>query len=149
MASFNKVILIGNLTATPELKQTQAGMSVTSFNIAINRRGKDGEQSCDFFTVVAWSKTAEFICNYFAKGQPILVCGRLQTRSWTDNQGAKHTATEVVADEATFVANKEQQSALAQPTQPAPANYGYAPSAYTGQAQPNFEEIPSDESLPF
>ena len=144
MASFNKVILIGNMTANPELRQTQSGKSVTSFNIAINRpRAKDGEQAVDFITIVAWEKTAEFVCKFFTKGSPILVCGKLQTRSWTDGQGNKRTAVEVVADEVTFVANKEQP-AQSQPT--SPIDYTLAPY---GSTWPNFEDIPSDESLPF
>lgn len=144
MASFNKVILIGNLTANPELKQTQSGISVCSFSLAVNRpKSKDGEQVCDFFTVQCWRQQAEFVCKFFTKGSPILVCGKLQTRSWTDNQGNKRTAVEVVADEVTFVANKEQP-AQAQPT--SPIDYTLAPYGSIGQG---YEEIPSDESLPF
>lgn len=145
MASFNKAILIGNLTADPELKQTQGGLSVCSFNIAVNRRFKaEGQQDCDFITIVAWRQQAEFVCKYFKKGQPILVCGQLQTRTWTDNQNNKRYATEVVADEVSFVGNKEssgeaKNEASAQP---------YMPGAYTGNNQ-NFEEIPNDGDLPF
>ena len=139
MASFNKVILIGNMTADPELKQSTSGASVCSFSIAVNRKmAKNNE--CDFITCVAWRQQAEFVCKYFKKGNPILVCGQLQTRTWTDNNGQKRYATEVVADEVSFVGNKEN-SAEAKP-QP------YTPSAYTGNSQ-NFEEIPQDESLPF
>ena len=85
MASFNKVILVGNLTADPELKKTPSGVSVTSFSIAVNRRfTKQGEQpQTDFINIVAWRQTAEFVARYFNKGRPILVCGQLQTRSWT------------------------------------------------------------------
>ena len=137
--AFNKVILIGNMVADPELKQSASGVSVSSFNIAVNRKmAKNGE--VDFFTVVAWRQQAEFVCNYFKKGQAILVCGQLQTRSWTDKQGNKRTTVEVVADEVSFVGNKESSTeAKSQP---------YVPSAYTSSSQ-NFEEIPSDESLPF
>lgn len=144
MASFNKVILIGHLTADPELKQTQSGVSVTSFSIGVNRRFKseNGQQDCDFITVVAWRTTAEFVTRYFRKGQPILVCGQLQTRSWTDNQGNKRYVTEVVADEAAFVAPQEQSAGRDYPS----ANNPYERNEYQ-QAQ--FEEIPSDESLPF
>ncbi len=163
MASFNKVILIGNMTADPELKQTQGGLSVCSFSIAVNRRFKtEGQQDCDFITVVAWRQTAEFVSRYFKKGNPILICGQLQTRSWTDNQGNKRTATEVVADEVSFVASAPQQSTA--PTQPDPqssgvpnpmqwGNQNYTPSAYTqpsfNASTPQFEEIPNDEGLPF
>jgi single-strand DNA-binding protein len=139
MASFNKVILIGNLTQDVELKQSTSGASVCSFSIAVNRKmAKNNE--CDFINVVAWRQQAEFVCKYFKKGNPILVCGQLQTRNWTDNNGQKRYATEVVADEVSFVGNKENSTEA----NPQP----YTPSAYTGNSQ-NFEEIPQDESLPF
>ena len=143
--AFNKVILIGNLTADPELKQTQSGVSVCTFNIAVNRRFKaEGQQECDFITIVAWRQQAEFICKYFKKGQAILVCGQLQTRTWTDNQNNKRYATEVVADEVSFVGNKESSSeAKNEPNQP------YVPDAYSGVNSQNFEEIPNDGDLPF
>ena len=142
MASFNKVILIGNMTADPELKQTQGGLSVASFSIAVNRRFKaEGQQECDFITIVAWRQTAEFVCRYFKQGQPILVCGQLQTRSWTDNKGEKRYATEVVADEVSFVEKRESEES-AKPTQP------YMSPAYSA-APAQFEEIPNDGDLPF
>ena len=154
MASFNKVILIGNMTADPELKQTQSGTSVCSFSIAVNRRFSKNEQgqTVDFINIVAWRQSADFVCRYFKKGNPILVCGQLQTRTWTDNQGQKRYATEVVADEVSFVAPAGANASA--PMGNAPQGDVYAPAAYgapafntTGSA--NFEEIPSDESLPF
>jgi single-strand DNA-binding protein len=139
MASFNKVILIGNLTSDVELKQSTSGVSVCSFSIAVNRKmAKNNE--CDFINVVAWRQQAEFVSRYFKKGNPILICGQLQTRTWNDNQGNKRYATEVVADEVSFVGNKESSTEA----NPQP----YTPSAYTGNSQ-NFEEIPQDERLPF
>lgn len=152
MASFNKVILIGNMTADPELKQTAGGVSVCSFSIAVNRRfakSEQGQQTVDFINIVTWRQSAEFVSRYFKKGNPILVCGQLQTRTWTDNQGQKRYATEVVADEVSFVANAQQSA------QTAPAgNAGYTPEAYTNATfnsagNSGFEEIPNDESLPF
>ena len=150
MASFNKVILIGNMTADPELKQTQGGLSVSSFSIAVNRRFKnEGQQDCDFINIVAWRQQAEFVTRYFKKGQPILICGQLQTRTWTDNQGQKRFATEVVADEVAFVGNN-LSTTEAKPQQPSSnGNYGYMPSAYSGVNNQNFEEIPNDGDLPF
>ena len=144
MASFNKVILIGNMTADPELKQTQGGLSVCSFSIAVNRRFKseNGQQECDFITIVAWRQQAEFVCRYFKKGQPILICGQIQTRTWTDNQGQKRYATEVVADEVAFVGNNSSSEAKAEPST-------YMPSAYRGIPNPQFQEIPNDGDLPF
>ena len=149
MASFNKVILIGNMTADPELKQTAGGISVCSFSIAVNRRfarGEQGQQTVDFINIVTWRQSAEFVSRYFKKGNPILVCGQLQTRNWTDNQGAKRYVTEVVADEVSFVAPASAGNAQ--------TGTGYTPEAYgapTFNSAPaaSFEEIPNDESLPF
>ena len=151
MASFNKVILVGNMTADPELKQTPSGASVCSFSIAVNRRfakADQGQQTVDFINIVAWRQQAEFVSRYFKKGNPILICGQLQTRSWNDTQGQKRYATEVVADEVSFVASAAQGAAGA------PAGSSYTPDAYgapTFNSAPgaNFEELPNDESLPF
>ncbi len=140
MASFNKVILIGNMTSDPELKQSTSGVSVCSFSIAVNRKGAKNNE-CDFITIVAWRQTAEFVSRYFKKGKPILVCGQLQTRSWTDKQGNKRIATEVVADEVLFVGSNESSTeAKNQPST-------YTPSAYT--SQPQMEELATDVALPF
>lgn len=147
MASFNKVILIGNMTADPELKNTASGVSVCSFSIAINRRfAKEGEQNVDFINIVAWRNTAEFVSKYFKKGKPILVCGQIQTRTWNDNEGNKRYATEVVADEVSFVGNNESP---AEPKNEPASNGSYTPTGYGATQNTNFEEIPSDEGLPF
>ena len=144
--NLNKVVLAGRITADPELKTTQSGISVTTFSLAINRRySKDREQQqADFITIVAWRNTAEFITKYFRKGSAICITGSIQTRSWTDNQCNKRYATEVVADEAIFVDSKSD-SAPAQTFGEAPASYA-APSA---DPAPNFEEISGDDDLPF
>ena len=108
MASLNKVILIGNITATPELKQSMSGIPVCTFSIGVSRKYTKGEQQqTDFITIIAWRQQAEFVCRYFKKGSAICVCGSLQTRSWTDNRNNKRYATEVVADEVSFVDRKE------------------------------------------
>ena len=148
MASFNKVILIGNMTADPELKQTASGISVSSFSIAVNRRfkGENGQQECDFINIVTWRQQAEFVCKYFKKGNPILICGQIQTRTWTDNQGQKRYATEVVADEVSFVASASQGTA--NENQNTSQNAPYVPDAYKNPST-DFVEIPDDESLPF
>ena len=152
MASFNKVILIGNMTADPELKQTPSGMSVCSFSIAVNRnfgKAEQGQQTVDFINIVTWRQRAEFVSRYFKKGNPILICGQLQTRTWNDNQGQKRYATEVVADEVSFVASATQTANGA----PAPQGSSYTPEAYGApsfnSAGANFEEIPNDGDLPF
>ena len=154
MANFNlnKSILGGRLAADPELKQTQSGVSVCSFKVAVNRRyAKDGNQEADFINCQAWRQTAEFICKYFKKGSSICVVGAIQTRSWEDN-GQKRYATEVVVDEAYFVDGKGDGVEAAKPTQtiPNPTQWGKGqmPSAYSGMSD-QFEEIPGDEALPF
>ena len=132
--NLNKVILGGRLTADVELKQTQSGVSVCQCNMAVNRRfSKEGEQSTDFISVVAWRNTAEFISKYFHKGSSLCIVGSIQTRSWTDKNGQKRFATDVVADEAMFVDSKSGGGA-AQPTE---------------VDEPKFEEIGEDDDLPF
>lgn len=151
MANFNlnKVILGGRLTANPELKQTQSGVPVTSFSIAVRRKvGSAGQQpETDFFNVTAWRGTAEFICRYFKKGSSICVTGTLQNRSWTDSQGVKKYATDIVAEEATFVDGRDEsasadQLAIGGNNAPTAQNFG-------DRAQPKFEEIKTDDDLPF
>ena len=154
--NFNKVIIGGRITADPELKNTPSGISVTSFTIAVNRRfgSKSGEDNAaDFINVTAWRQTAEFITRYFRKASSICIVGTLQNRNWTDNNGVKHYATEVVADEAFFVdAKNESPFAQRETAQPySPESYGapaYATPAASA-AMPKFEEIGDDEDLPF
>ena len=147
MASLNKVILIGHLTADPELKQTPSGVSVTSFSIGVTRKyTRAGEQpQSDFINIVAWRTTAEFISKYFRKGNAICICGSIQTRSWTANDGSKRYATEVVADEATFVEKKGEASTYA------PRNDDFQAPSFASDAgiAPKFEEVDGDEDLPF
>ena len=160
--NFNKVMLGGRLTGDPELKQTPSGVSVTSFSIAVNRRfggkstgGSDeqagGQQQtqADFINVTAWRQTAEFISRFFRKGSSIFIVGSIQTRTWTDQQGAKRYATDVVADEAYFVDSKSENPASG-------AGQGYMPDSYNAPAfssqsgtTPKFEEISDDDDLPF
>jgi single-strand DNA-binding protein len=107
--SLNKVILMGRLTADPELRKTKQGTSVAAFTLAVDRSySKQGEQAqTDFFDCVAWTGTAEFVSRYFAKGQRMAISGRLQTRNWEDNDGKKRKATEVVVEEAHFADSKK------------------------------------------
>ena len=154
MADLNKVILMGHMTADPELKQTTSGISVCSFSIGVNRRyskADQGQKSVDFINIVAWRQQAEFVSRYFKKGSSIIVCGSIQTRDWIDNQGQKRYATEVVADEVSFGAPAASQNANSESRS---QGQSYTPQAYGNPAfnsaeSANFEEIPSDESLPF
>ena len=133
MASLNKVILIGNLTKDPELKQTPSGTSVVSFSVGVSRKysGADGSRETDFINIVAWKGTAEFIAKYFRKGNGISIVGSLQVRSYESN-GQKRYVTEVVAEEAGFIDKKESAGA---------ADFNIPPEKY--------EEVPNDEELPF
>lgn len=106
MVSFNRVILAGHLTRDPELKFTNDGIPVASFGLAVNRRKRrdGGEDQPDFFDVTAWRELGETITNYKKKGDPILVEGRLQYRSWDDRDtGQKRSKVSVVADNVQFL----------------------------------------------
>lgn len=131
--NFNKVIIGGRLTADCELKQTPSGVSVTAFSIAVNRKGAD--KKTDFIDCVAWRQTAEFIAKYFKKGSSICIVGTLQKREWTDKNGQKRYATEVIAEEASFVESKSDSSS---------ADFdSYIP------ADANMQEAAIDDDLPF
>ena len=140
MASFNKVILIGNMVADPELKKTPSGVPVTTYRIAVARKfAKEGDPvQADFFDIVCWRTQAEFVTRYFTKGMPILICGVLQSRNWTDKDENKRCSIEVVADEVSFVERKGQapQGATAEP-QAEP------------QAEENWVDVSTEDSLPF
>lgn len=108
----NNVVLIGRLTSTPDLKQTNSGVEVTSFTIAIDRGyTKPGEEKqTDFINCTAWRGTAKFITSYFTKGQMIAVTGSIQTRNFEDKNGNKRVATEVVCSNATFCGSKNENN---------------------------------------
>ena len=99
---------MGRLTKDPEIRYTQNNKAVTNFSIAVQRRFvREGDTvTADFFNVIAWSKTGEFVSKYFKKGQQIAVVGRLQNRNWDDQNGQKHYATDVVAEEVYFAGSK-------------------------------------------
>lgn len=147
--NFNQAILAGRLTADPELKTTQSGISVTQFTIAVNRpkRKDDNTDTSDFISCVAWKERAELVAKYFRKGSAIMVVGQIQTRTWTDNNNQKRYATEVLVDNIRFVDSKAdaaQKSPTANGNTGAPS---YIPDAYKA---PNFEEVSADDGdLPF
>lgn len=134
--NFNKTILGGRMTADPELKTTPSGVSVTSFSIAVTRKGTKDDPKTDFINCVAWRGTAEFIQKYFTKGSSICVVGNLQTRTWEDNNGNKRYVTEVVVEEASFVDSKSD----------APGSTFTAP---TNGTESNFVEIGDEDVLLF
>ena len=143
----NKVILMGRLTRDPEVRYTQTNNTlVASFTLAVNRRfARQGEErQADFINIVAWDKTGEFCSKYFKKGQQVGIIGRIQTRTWDDEQGQKHYVTEVVAEEAYFADSKRDGDASASSFE---STFGSAmPGGIPGGAD---FEVSSSDDLPF
>ena len=110
----NKVVLVGRLTKDPELRTTQSGTAVCSFTVACDRRFvKQGEdRQADFINCIAWRQTGEFVNKYFTKGTRIALEGSIQTRTWDDNEGKKHYATEVLVDNVEFAQSKNEGQAI-------------------------------------
>ena len=125
--------MMGRITHDLELKTTPTGKSVCTFSIAVDRRFKtaDGEKQTDFFNVVAWRQTAEFVTRYFAKGRMILIEGEMQTRQYTDKNGNPATWYEINADHVSFTGEKKAD------TQSAPAPAAAPPTYGTAQTPPN------------
>ena len=147
----NKVVIMGRLARDPELRRTQTGVAVTSFRIACDRdfKSPNGEKEADWIDIVAWRNTAEFVSKYFQKGRMAIVEGRLQTRDWTDKDGNRRVAVEVVADNIYFGDSKRDNAGSsydAAPAFDAPTAGGFA--APVGDNQ--FAEIDEDDGdLPF
>ena len=158
----NVVAIMGRLAADPQLRQTTTGKNVASFRIACDRGRRDanGQSQADWLDVVAWDRTAEFVCKYFQKGSLIAIDGRLQSRSYQDKNGNNRKAVEIVADNVHFVESKrsEEGDSYGQggsysrndsyaPSRPAAFNE--PASAYSSGTSGDFEEIPGDDDLPF
>lgn len=150
----NKALLQGRFTADPELRHTASNIPVTTFTLAVNRSyQKDGKQETDFINCVAWRSTAEFVCKYFKKGMLAVVDGSIQTRSYTDKDGNKRTAFEVVVDNIYFADSKKEDRPA--PTLPQTQSYAY-PKNFEPQQQgfsqdqykPTWEDVDMDD-LPF
>lgn len=140
--ALNKVVLQGRLTGDPELKTTTAGVTVTSFSIAVERNYQaNGQRESDFFNVTAWRKTAEFISRFFTKGNKILLVGELQQRSYQTQQGEKRTVVEVVANEAYFCDGKKAENEQSETQFPTPQFAAYNDN--------NFEEMSAEDVIPF
>lgn len=116
----NKVILIGRLTAKPELRYTPSNVATTRFSVAVNRTftNAQGERETDFINVVVWRKQAENVCNYLNKGSLVAIDGRLQTNNYTDKDGNKRYSMDVIADNVQFLESKGQTQAHANDTTP-------------------------------
>lgn len=143
---FNIVVLTGRLTADPELKTTQSGLSVTSFSIAVDRRSGE-ERLTDFINIVAWRQQAELVAKYFKKGNLIGIQGSIQTRKYTDKNGNNRTAFEVVANNIQFVESKRDSASAGN----APAGNSEPTRSYSNAGSNDFAELGdmSDDDLPF
>jgi single-strand DNA-binding protein len=143
----NVAVLIGRLTADPELRHTNSDVAVTSFTLAVDRGyvKAGAERQTDFIDIVCWRSTAEFVSRYFHKGMMVAVEGSIQTRSYTDSQGIKRKAFEIVASNVHFAEPRRDSApppnAAAEGAQAQPSG----PAVDTG----DFVEIDSDDDLPF
>ncbi len=158
----NRVILMGRLVSDPELKTTGTGTSVTSFRIAVDRSYvKSGEErKADFFDIVCWRSTAEFVCRYFGKGSMIAVDGQLQSRTYQAKDGTNRYVVEVVADSVSFTGER-RENAGEYNNQRYGANQSYggnqsyqapqaqAPASYQSGSNSDFQDMPLDDDLPF
>lgn len=146
----NVAVIMGRLVADPELRHTPNDIAVTSFTLAVERSYKSGaERQTDFIDVVAWRGTAEFVCKYFSKGQMMAVHGSIQTRSYTDKDGNKRKAFEIVATDVNFADSKRNSgSPQAEESYSKPA-FSEPASAYSSGSSEDFEEILGDDDLPF
>jgi len=123
---------MGRLTKDPEVRYSQNNLTITNFTLAIDRRfSRQGEEKqADFLPVVAFGKTAEFCEKYYRKGQQVLIMGRIQTRTWDDNEGKRHYVTEIVCEEAHFADSKRPDSGSR------PDDFGYMPPMHDNSDSP-------------
>lgn len=147
----NKVILLGRLTAKPELRYTQSNTAYTRFSIAVNRRFADqnGNREADFINIVAWNRNAETICRYFDKGRQICIEGNIRTGNYTDREGNKRYTTDVVVDNFEFVESKRDsasQDTLAPSSEPTPYDY-QTPTNNVNVEEDPFAEFGSSVSI--
>lgn len=142
----NRIVLIGRFTKDPELRNTGGGTSVTNFVLAVDRNFKNsqGEREADFISVVAWRQLAELICNYMGKGRQIAVEGRLQTRSYDNEEGKRVFVTEVVAESVKFLDRPKENDQQQQSNN----TYNRGPSEAKAQHQVknNVEESKEEEN---
>lgn len=144
----NVAALNGRLTADPELRHTNSGISVCQFTLAVDRSyvKAGAERQADFINIVCWRGTAEFVCKYFKKGQLVAVEGSIQTGSYTDNDGNKRKSFSVKANNVHFAEPRRDSNSSSQNSENAAQNQ--APTVSTGNDS-DFVEIDGDDDLPF
>lgn len=139
----NSIIIMGRLTADPELRSTSSGLSVSSFTVAVDRNYvRTGEEKkTDFINVVAWRQQADFVSKYFRKGSMIAVQGSLQTRNYEDKNGNKRIAYEIVAEQISFCGSKSESGTY--------NNEASNASSYNNSSADDFSSVVDDDDLPF
>lgn len=146
----NTAIIMGRLTADPELRTTSSNLSVVSFTVAVDRRfqSQGQEKQADFINCVAWRQTADFVSKYFRKGQMIAVQGSIQTRTYDDRNGVRRYAVEIVADQVSFCGSKAETGASqGDNSYRAPATQ---PASYQNAGSEDFSDIAAaEDDLPF
>ena len=152
--SVNKAILVGNLGADPEMRQTNSGQAVCNLRIATTHRTKNGdnwEPATEWHNVVCFGRTAENVGQYCTKGKQVYIEGRIQTRKWTDSDGNERKSTEVVAHEVKFLGSRQADQPSHQEARHQSAAPGYGgrdPANDRGRPQPSTRQ-PFDEGIPF
>lgn len=139
----NIIAIMGRLVRDPEMRQTTTGKNMASFRVAVDRGSKDanGQNQADFFDVVAWNKTAEFVCKYFQKGSLIAIDGRLQSRNYQDKNGNNRTAIEILVNNVHFAGAKSQNAPAREPD--------VAPPPASATSLDRFAPIDDTGDLPF
>ena len=140
----NKVILIGNLTRDPELTETNSGVSICRFAIAVNRNytGPDGERKTDFFNVTAWRGLGETVNRYAKKGNKVCVVGSIELRNYEDSQGQKRTAVDIIAQDVEFLSPRNSEGdGMDMPSSGAGRS--------TGAKKPALQSFDDDGDIPF
>ena len=139
----NRVVLMGRLAADPELKHTNSGTAVTSFRLAVERSyvAKGQERQADFFDIVAWRSTAEFVCRNFGKGSLIALDGQLQSRQYTAKDGQNRTVIEVITENVSFTGERRETPTNSPVSNEPPQGYDYTPNTYqTADAPPQYQQ---------
>jgi single-strand DNA-binding protein len=148
--SYNRIILVGNLTRDPEIKYVQSGLAVTKFSLAINRRTKNGDETT-FVDIVAWDKLGETCNTYLKKGMSTLVEGRLVIRSYEDKDGVKRKSTEVVIDNMQMLGSRQDNpgGGGARSNGDGSSFDNVRPMSKTASSHSSLDEETLDDEIPF
>ena len=153
MSSYNRVVLMGHLTRDPEVKFLPSGTTVVNFSIAMNERytDRDGnpQEKATFVECEAWNRSAEIISDYFAKGMPIHLEGRLQLDQWENDEGEKRSKLKVRVDRFTFVGKKEDNERIREEAGRGGGGGGGGGNFSEGNPRPNSDGEPAEDDIPF